>query len=175
MAAILIVYSTTDGHTATICQRLKAVLEECGHRAMVTSIDDEAKLDLSQFDKIVVGASIRYGRHSKALLAFVEKHRQLLAERPTAFFSVNAVARKAEKRSPETNPYLIKFLSQVDWQPTLLHVFAGKINYPKYGLLDRIMIRFIMWMTKGPTGRNDVVDFTDWADVDAFGRRLADF
>ena len=175
MAAILIVCSTTDGHTATICQRLKTVLEECGHRAMVTPVEDEEKLDLSQFDKIVVGASIRYGRHSKEVFAFVDKHLQLLDTLPSAFFTVNAVARKPEKRSPETNPYLIKFLSQSGWKPKLLHVFAGKINYPKYGPLDRAMIRFIMWMTKGPTGRNDVVDFTDWADVEAFGRRLASF
>jgi menaquinone-dependent protoporphyrinogen oxidase len=173
MAAILIVYSTTDGHTATISQRLKAVLDECGERAMVSSIDDEANLDLTQFDKIVVGASIRYGRHSKQLLEFVQKHRSVLDRVPNAFFTVNAVARKPEKRAPDTNPYLVKFLSQVSWKPGLLQVFAGKINYPKYGPLDRMMIRFIMWMTKGPTGRNDVVDFTDWNEVEAFGRRIA--
>ncbi|WP_462382118.1 menaquinone-dependent protoporphyrinogen IX dehydrogenase [Pseudomonas sp. Marseille-QA0892] len=173
MAAILILYSTTDGHTATICQRLKAVLEECGHGAMVMSIDDEANVDLAQFDKIVVGASIRYGHHSKPLFAFIEKHHKALAAVPNAFFSVNAVARKPEKSTPETNPYLAKFLPTIPWKPQALEVFAGKINYPKYGPLDKMMIRFIMWMTKGPTGRNDVVDFTDWNKVEAFGRRIA--
>jgi menaquinone-dependent protoporphyrinogen oxidase len=35
------------------------------------------------------------------------------------------------------------------------------------------MIRFIMWMTKGPTDPSTVVEFTDWDRVDAFGERLA--
>jgi menaquinone-dependent protoporphyrinogen oxidase len=35
------------------------------------------------------------------------------------------------------------------------------------------MIRFIMWMTKGPTGRDAVVEFTDWPQVEAFGREIA--
>jgi menaquinone-dependent protoporphyrinogen oxidase len=35
------------------------------------------------------------------------------------------------------------------------------------------MIRFIMWLTKGPTDPATVVEFTDWARVDAFARRVA--
>ena len=35
------------------------------------------------------------------------------------------------------------------------------------------MIRFIMWMTNGPTDPESIVDFTDWDQVDAFGDRIA--
>jgi menaquinone-dependent protoporphyrinogen oxidase len=38
-----------------------------------------------------------------------------------------------------------------------------------YGFLDRTMIRFIMWMTKGPTDPNTNVEFTDWDQVAKFG------
>jgi menaquinone-dependent protoporphyrinogen oxidase len=34
------------------------------------------------------------------------------------------------------------------------------------------MIRFIMWMTKGPTDPNAVVEFTDWEAVDALGHKI---
>ena len=34
------------------------------------------------------------------------------------------------------------------------------------------MIRFIMWMTKGPTDLNANVDFTNWNEVEAFGQAL---
>ena len=61
-----------------------------------------------------------------------------------------------------------KLLERLSWRPRQLAVFAGKIDYPRYGFFDRQMIRFIMWLTHGPTGRNDVIDFTDWAAVDAF-------
>jgi len=35
------------------------------------------------------------------------------------------------------------------------------------------MIRFIMWMAKGPTDPATTIDFTDWDEVDAFGRQIA--
>ena len=92
---------------------------------------------------------------------------------PSAFFSVNAVARKPEKRAPDTNPYVKKFLRQITWQPPLVEIFGGKIEYPKYGFWDKTMIRFIMWMTNGPTDPESIVDFTDWDQVDAFSDRIA--
>ena len=82
------------------------------------------------------------------------------------------VARKPEKNTPETNPYLQKFLKKIAWQPANLAVFAGKIDYPRYGTIDRTMIRFIMWMTKGPTDPTLTVEFTDWDKVDEFGQRI---
>jgi len=30
----------------------------------------------------------------------------------------------------------------------------------------------IMWMTKGPTSPDTVVDYTDWDQVEAFGHRI---
>jgi len=51
-------------------------------------------------------------------------------------------------------------------------VFGGKIDYPKYGFVDKTMIRFIMWMTKGPTDPNSVTEFTDWDAVEALGHRI---
>ena len=72
-----------------------------------------------------------------------------------------------------TNPYLQKFLRQVPWQPNELDVFAGRLDYPRYGFIDRQMIRLIMWITHGPTDPHAVVEFTDWQRVDAFALRVA--
>ena len=66
-----------------------------------------------------------------------------------------------------------KYLEQIDWQPRNLAVFAGKIDYPSYTFWDRLAIRFIMWMTKGPTDPTSVVEFTDWDKVDEFASRVA--
>jgi len=172
MARIFLAYSTTDGHTLEICERLQEVIEGEGHEVILTSVAEAMPVNLEAFDKIVIGASIRYGRHSKQVHEFIAHNAEVLARKPNAFFSVNVVARKPEKNRPETNPYLQKFLRKIAWRPSELAVFAGKIDYPRYGLLDRQMIRFIMWMTKGPTDPAAVVDFTDWDAVEAFGRRL---
>ena len=173
MAAVLIVYSTTDGHTRKICQRLRELIEADGHRVTLVSVEEAGAADLAPFDKIVVGASIRYGRHSARVLAFVNDNERALHAKPSAFFSVNIVARKLNKNRPENNPYLKEFLQQVRWRPRLVEVFAGKLDYPRYGVFDRLMIRMIMWITRGPSDSAAVVEFTDWQRVDVFARRVA--
>ena len=174
MANILIIYSTTDGHTREICLRLQKVIEHTGNQVTLVDVGDAAAIDLESFDKIVIGASIRYGKHSPAIYKFIKENTPRLDSKPNAFFSVNVVARKAEKNSPDTNPYLKKFLKQITWQPKNLAVFAGKIDYQRYGFLDRSMIRFIMWMTKGPTNPNTNIEFTDWNQVEEFGRVVSE-
>jgi menaquinone-dependent protoporphyrinogen oxidase len=173
MVNILIAYSTTDGHTKRICERLQRVIEEQAHKVTLARINDERQIKLDSFDTVVIGASIRYGRHRPQVYEFIRKNQQALANMPNAFFSVNIVARKSEKNEPETNPYMRKFLRQVAWNPGKLAVFAGKIDYPMYAFWDRQIIRFIMWMTKGPTDPHAVVEFTDWDKVDDFGRIVA--
>ena len=172
MDRILIVFSTTDGHTQKICNRLKTVIEQEGHQVTVRAIADTPEPDLRAFDKIVIGASIRYGKHQPQVYDFIDRHLTLLESKANAFFTVNIVARKANKNQPQTNPYLQKFLRLTAWRPTELAVFAGKLNYPIYGFLDRQMIRLIMLITRGPTDPSTVVEFTDWASVDDFARRV---
>lgn len=174
MARILILFSTTDGHTIKICERLKQVIELNPHQVTLVSIADTSLPDLDAFDKVVIGASIRYGKHSQRVVDFINRNRSLLERKPNAFFSVNIVARKPEKSDPETNPYLQKFLRQIAWRPGKLAVFAGKLDYPRYGVFDRFMIRFIMLITKGPTDPSTVVEFTDWKKVEAFGRAISE-
>ena len=169
MSRILIIYSTTDGHTREICRRLCQLVEQHDHQVTLISIDDEQSVELESFDKIVLGASIRYGKHHKKVYDFIKRNAPLLDSKPNAFFSVNVVARKPEKNQPETNPYLKKFLKQISWHPKELAVFAGKIDYKKYRFRDRQMIRLIMWMTKGPTDPETDIEFTDWKQVENFG------
>jgi len=169
---ILLTYATTDGHTRRICERLKQVMEEVGQRVTVAELAETDVLDLPSFDRVVIGASIRYGHHQPIVAEFIARHQALLESRPSAFFSVNIVARKPNKNTPATNPYCRKFLKSIAWQPHLAAVFAGKLDYPCYGFVDRQMIRLIMLMTKGPTDPKAVVEFTDWAKVEAFGREV---
>jgi menaquinone-dependent protoporphyrinogen oxidase len=174
MAHVLILYSTTDGHTLAICRRVGEVVEQEGHRVTLQCIDEVPGIDIAPYDKVVVGARIRYGKHTPQVFDFARTHKQALDVKPNAFFTVNVVARKPEKNTPETNPYMRKFLARSAWRPKELAVFAGRIVYARYGWRDRMIIRFIMWMTKGPTAPDTDVDFTDWKKVEAFGRRISE-
>lgn len=174
MSNILIIYSTTDGHTKKICQKIQSVLEQLGSEVQLTSIDDKSNLNLCLFDKVVLGASVRYGKHNKKVLEFVMRNKDVLNNKPSAFFSVNVTARKPDKNQPDTNPYMRKFLEQAPWEPDEVAVFAGKIDYKKYRLFDRFMIRLIMYITHGPTDPEAVIEFTNWQQVDEFARDISE-
>ena len=173
MSRLLILYSTTDGHTVRICERLRAVVEALGTSVTVKPVAEGTADDLARCDVVVIGASIRYGKHKPEVGEFIARHRATLESKPNALFSVNVVARKPGKDVPEGNPYLQKFLRTIAWKPQRLAVFAGRLDYPSLGPVDRTMIRFIMWMTKGPTDPKAVVEFTDWSRVEAFGNEVA--
>ncbi|MFQ1022849.1 menaquinone-dependent protoporphyrinogen IX dehydrogenase [Avibacterium paragallinarum] len=163
---ILILYSSYDGQSKKIAEVLGTVLQ-----AQVEALDDN--LSLTEFDCIVIGASIRYGHFNKRLYKFIEKHTALLNQKRTAFFGVNLTARKAGKDTPETNVYVRKFLQRIHWQPTLSAVFAGALLYPRYGWFDRMMIRFIMKLTGGETDTSKEIEYTDWKKVADFASQIS--
>jgi len=171
MSNILIIYSTTNGHTKIICERIKNFLID-GNSVELVSLENAKKVDLYGFEKIIIGASIRYGRHSKELYKFINLNKNILDQKKNAFFSVNVVARKTEKNSVATNPYINKFLKKSKWKPNKISVFAGKVDYPNYNFLDKYIIKFIMFITKGPTDTSQSYEFTDWSKVEDFSKEL---
>ena len=171
MSKTLIIYSTTDGQTIKICDKLAK--DSFGNNVKLCSLKDIIGEDINSYNKIIIGASIRYGRHNPKVLEFVKNNINILNNVKTAFFSVNVVARKKEKNSPSTNPYVIKFIKQTNWKPTNIGVFAGKIDYPSYRFFDKYIIRFIMWLTKGPTDITQSYEFTDWKAVENFSSLIS--
>ncbi len=71
MFGSLIIYSSTDGHTKIICKRIIDLLKD-GNTTKLISLEEAKNLDISKFNKIIIGASIRYGKHSKDLYEFIE-------------------------------------------------------------------------------------------------------
>ena len=168
MKKILLTYSTVDGHTKTICEKILSYSKT----SQVDILPIDRSINIRDYDTVVIGASIRYGKYREEIFEFIKENEELLNSKDNAFFSVNVVARKENKNKPETNPYLIKFLNKISWQPKILDVFAGKIDYPKYKFLDKYAIKFIMWITKGPTDTSKVYEFTDWNRVKSFAEKL---
>ena len=85
MTNTLIIYSSTDGHTKTICKRLTSYLND-GDKIKIISIDEAKKIELFAFNKIIIGASIRYGKHSKNLYKFVNSNKNVLDKIQSIFF-----------------------------------------------------------------------------------------
>ena len=168
MKKSLLTYSTVDGQTEVICKKIASYYDD----EYIDILPISSSINLDIYRTVVIGASIRYGKYRKELYKFIIENKDSLDIKNNAFFSVNVVARKSNKNTPETNPYLIKFLTNIDWVPKKVAVFAGKIEYPKYNFFDKYAIKFIMWITKGPTNTSKTYEFTDWGKVKAFAESL---
>ncbi|KFC00897.1 oxygen-independent protoporphyrinogen IX oxidase [Trabulsiella guamensis ATCC 49490] len=169
----LILFSTRDGQTREIASFLASELKELGVEADTVNLHRADNIPWEHYDCVIIGASIRYGHFHSAVERFVKNNLKHLQAVPSAFYSVNLVARKPEKRSPQTNNYTRKFLLRSPWQPTRCEVFAGALRYPRYRWYDRVMIRLIMKMTGGETDAHKEVVYTDWDQVSQFAREIA--
>ena len=167
----LIIYSSTDGQTKKICEFIKknSINSET---IDISSLEDAFNLNINNYDQIIIGASIRYGDYKLDLFKFIKNNIKILDKKDNAFFSVNVVARKKEKNTPDTNPYIKKFLKKTSWKPKKIEVFAGKVDYPSYNFFNKLIIKFIMFLTKGPTDTSQSYEFTDWEKIKEFSREL---
>lgn len=166
-----LLYSTIDGQTLKICNSLIEIFKKNNQHIELFNLD-EFTGEVTDYDKFIIGSSIRYGVHHEKIIAFINTNKPKLDTIKTAFFSVNLVARKPEKNEPTTNPYVVKFFKSITWKPTIITVFAGMLDYKKYKPFDRIMIQFIMWITNGPTDKNTKIEYTDWKKVSNFGEEF---
>jgi menaquinone-dependent protoporphyrinogen oxidase len=123
--------------------------------------------------RIVVGASIRYGRHRPALVEFIQRNAAVLNRKPSAFFSVNVVARKPGKKparhqslraqAPRQHRVAAARGRRFRRQDRLSALRRrGPHGHPLHHVAHR-----------GPTDPKAVVEFTDWQEVEAFGGLIA--
>lgn len=156
MPDVLVAYASIEGHTARIAQRIAEVLRGGGHR--VDLVAAGANLDLSSYAGVIVGASVHYGHHPAWLASFLREN-SISAVRKTAFFSVSLGAKEH---------YATKFLRKAGWQPQLTAVFAGALQYSKYGPIKRLVVKAFAAIGGHDTGTSRDYDYTSWEAVDSF-------
>lgn len=170
MQKALFLYSSREGQTLKIINYIRDELPELD--CEVVDLHQAETIDLSAYDRILIGAPIRYGHLNKKLYQFIEQHKAELQTAKAAFFCVNLTARKEDqgKDTPQGSVYIKTFLNKSPWQPILIGVFAGALYYPRYRFFDKIMIRFIMSLTGGETDTSKEVEYTNWKKVSIFSQ-----
>ncbi len=168
---VVFLYSSTDGQTVSIVQK---IIELFNHQVQVDVFDimEEINIDLEQYQMMVIAASIRYGKFNTRLNRFIKTHATELNAIKSAFLGVNLIARKPEKRTPQTNVYVRKFLAKLPWKPDYCEVIAGALLYSRYTWYDKAMIKLIMKITGGETDTSKDVVYTDWEQVAACSEKL---
>lgn len=102
----LILFSTRDGQTREIASFLASELKELGIDADTLNLNRTDVVEWHHYDRVVIGASIRYGHFHPAVDRFVKKHLAALQALPGAFFRLTRW--RVNPRSARRRPTAIR-------------------------------------------------------------------
>lgn len=175
---ILLVYASHFGQAKQITLAIAQQLRQQGiaTHCMALPSGQAVQAIAGNWRAVLWIASVRYGRFAKSLAPFIQTQQAAAPQTPWGFASVSLTARKPEKRSPGTHHNTQQFLAALQQQglaPQWAAVFPGALRYPRYGWLDRQMIRLIMRITGGVTDTGLEVEYTDWDAVRAWADTIA--
>ncbi len=163
MPRVLILYSTSEGHTGRIAARIAEGLRRAGIAAELHQVKDRLP-PLDGYQGVIVGASVHYGHHPARLRALLKQQPEALSRRPSAFFSVCMSGKDHYRR---------KFLRQCGWAPPHQATFRGALQYSKYGPIKRQVMRGFATMMGRDTDPSKDYDYTNWKAVDDFSTAFA--
>lgn len=177
MSEFLVCYGTGEGQTARVADRLAGALRDRGHATTLVNLGaDRPERSVDDFDAVLVGASLHYGRHQRAVWQFVRDELASLTALPTGFFQVSLTSasddpdeRAAAAAKVET------FVDETGWHPDRIGLFGGALRYSQYGFLTRLVMKQIARAQGGETDTSRDHEYTDWAEVEVFARDFAAF
>lgn len=172
MPRILILYGTTDGHTAKIAAALAETLRIEG--ASVDVADAGARVPppgADGYTAVIVAASIHASGYQASVRRWVKANLGTLRACPTAFVSVClGVLQHDPAVDRELQAILQRFYAQTRWQPPVTRIVAGALLYTRYGWLKRFVMRRIAARAHGDVDTTRDYEYTDWVDLQGFAR-----
>ena len=150
MTRILVLYGTTDGHTAKIAGRLGDMLRTRGSR--LTSSTRRGQAAPGPYGGVIVAGSVHTGGYQPELRQWVRAHAPALGGVPTAFISVClGVLQREPAVQQEVAATIQRFLTSANWKPSTTRAVAGAVLYTQYGWLERWVMRRIVRKAGGDT------------------------
>lgn len=160
---ILIVYSTVEGHTRRIAEFLATETCLVHHNPIVISTSRQMKIDVSDFDAVVVAASIYAGQYSNEIVDYITMHASRLNETPAIFLSVGlSIINKdtgVRRSLEETTKH---FLHVTGWNPLMVEQVAGALLYSRYGFIKKMLMRSIMKKAGAGIDTSRDYVYTNW-------------
>ncbi len=159
---ILLIYSSIEGHTASIVRFLEDELRKLHCIVTVAKATSEVQA-LATFDAVMVAAPIHAGQYANEIVEFVSKHSPELRNLPSLFYSIGlTVTSKDPKALVSLLDTTASFLKDAGWKPDKVEQIAGALLYTKYGFFKRMLMKSIMKKAGGDTDTSRDFVYTDW-------------
>ena len=158
---VLIAYASKAGSSAEVAGVIGKRLADRGFSVDVRRAGRVRSLD--GYGAVIVGSAIRAGQWLSEASGFVKTHREALATRQTAFFTLCMTLQQDTPKNRETVAACLKPVRAI-LEPEKIEFFAGKMDYSKLALLPRLIVKRM----KVPEG-----DFRNWDAIGAWADLLS--
>jgi menaquinone-dependent protoporphyrinogen oxidase len=170
----LIVYGTTDGHTAKVAAAMASTLLARGVSVSLQNSAAPRTSNPADYPAVIVAASVHAGTYQRSVRRWVQAHHVALNERPSALVSVClAVLNHGPKVERDLAANLQRFFDETGWKPLESKIVAGALLYTKYPWWKRWMMRRIVATCGGDVDTKRDYVYTDWDDLDEFVIRFS--
>jgi len=170
MSRILLAYITGEGQTARVANCLAETFQRQGHTVEIGDIREMPEyISFTGVDGIVIGASIHRGHYPGELMKFVKKNLDKIEQMPSAFFTIClSAASEQPEDQVQAQAYVEQVIDETNWRPEQAAAFAGALQYSKYGLIKRYILRSIAKRQGNDTDMSHDYEYTDWQSVEQF-------
>ena len=167
---VLMTYSSGYGSTKEVAERISERLEEkSGFKLTLLSIDDVE--DISEYDAVIVGSSVRADRPLANVRDFFAKHINVLEKKHLAIFSVCLAANCQEGHEKVKREYISQITDKYPkLEPLDTEAFGGKINFDQLNPVMQQLMKRVLQKTGIKT--LGTVDTRDWDFIDSWAESL---
>ena len=129
----LIVYASNHGTTAKVAERISRLMGY--NRCKTVNIREITPPPLDQFDSIIIGGSIHYGKVQKIIRKYCETHMDELLTKKLGLFICYM------DKTQEMEEYLNSFPAPLIKHAHAEGFFGGEINYDKMNFVEKFIVR----------------------------------
>lgn len=164
---ILLIFSSTEGHTGRIARFLADELSSSHYTFRLEKAGPKAPSP-AEFDAAIIAASIHAGQYANDVLDYATTYASELNRIPTMFYSIGLnITSKDPKVQESLRQITALFLDTTRWRPGNVEQVAGALLYTQYGFFKRMLIKSIMKKAGGDTDTKRDFVYTDWEQLRA--------
>jgi menaquinone-dependent protoporphyrinogen oxidase len=157
---VLVAYASKAGSTAEVAAVIARKLADVGLAVDLRRASNIRSVD--GYQAVIVGSAIRAGQWLAGASGFVKTHKEALAARKTAFFTLCMTLQLDTPGNREKVAGYLKPVREV-LEPDWIEFFAGKMEYRRLALGPRLVVK-AMKVREG--------DFRNWNAISSWADRL---
>jgi len=172
----LVAFGTKYGSTAAVADVIASELRGAGHAVDVADLRQKGAIDVSQYDLVVAGSAVFYGKWTKQGQEFLKKNSATLRGRKVALFVSCSDVLYPEKLEAGRKMYLDDVAAAHGLEPVAAGMFGGEVDFTKYGTFTKLILGKVgakEAMGKKGMGADEPYDFRDWEQIKSWARGLA--